>query len=133
MLDNCLGHVLTAQAFCTGGAGCLSTACGSQKNIPSFPNLLIPTSTVFFVGCLETLSHLWILSKTSWSLIPSNLCSLLRTETETVPDFRHSCCHRPVFKGQRQTLLLPCQPSIHKNDQSNLFLSKNCLLWVGMG
>lgn len=46
----------------------------------------------------ETLSHSRILLKTSLgrhhlSLIPFDLCSLLRTETETelVLDFRHSC------------------------------------------
>lgn len=44
------------------------------------------------------------------------------TETEIVLDFRHSCVIGLSLK-MYERLLLPCQPSILKNDQSKIFFS----------
>lgn len=47
-----------------------------------------------------------------------------RDRDRNCPWFQTLLCRRPVFKDLRKTLLLPCQLSDLKNDQSDFFFSK---------
>lgn len=126
ILGSCFRQALTAQAFLHWRHG-MSLLLGLLQT-EACP--LFPKTSLVFIGCLETLSHLWILLKTSQTLFESNTIWFVFIfvfiaedwdRDRNCPWFQTLLCHRPVFKDLWKTLLLPCQPSILKNDQSNFF------------